>query len=1040
MQQIILQEEGRLQKHDPLPVTPKSPFALIVHLYYPDLWPEIAEKVEALSETPDIYITVPPHVTDKEITTVLERTPEAVIYETENRGRDVLPFLKVMDHIGVETYPLICKLHSKKTGASPLGKVWRRLLYFDLIGSNETVEKIKQTFREDPTVGQVTGKHTVLEARLYAYGNNEAIRNLCDYAGIPFVSDYTFAGGTMFWSRPEIIAPVVELYRKGYLRFEKEAGQTDNTLGHAIERFFGLIAHAKERKILPSPADYAKLPPDLVEETASLVLSQQYAGEAIHTKIAEQIALIEAQQKRINELEELAESMRLKSRLKRLPQTVQKALKKLLKPDLLARFSPKKILKLLKKALTGGGLRKVLYYLKRGEVRYMLQKIRQKLKEDAKKESFTPVDFSQMFVQTPSTLAEIDRPIDIIIPVYDGYYYLKRLFDAIKAHTDLPYRLIVINDASPDERVLPYLKERLRAFDNALLLENPENLGFVKSVNKAVAKAQNHFVILNTDTEVPPGWLGRLMRPIVKEERVATTTPFTNAGTIASFPVFLEDNPIYLELDVATLDRAFAHVSPKQCAEVPTGVGFCMGVNYDLVKRIGFFDEATFGKGYGEENDWCRRAVAEGYTNLLVANLFVYHKHGGSFSSSLKEKLLNENYAKLVEKHPDYPALVDAYIQKDPHKHLREALRVVASSLKTPISVVFDHDLGGGANHYAQKQMEKPGANTLLIRYDFYRGRYLLWWRFGDESLRFAVSDFDQLTPLLARLTVGEVSVNNLVSYPDPLSLLKKLQSLAQTKGAKLRYLLHDYHAVCPSYTLLDHGGGYCGVPQDRQTCKKCLEANSLEWRNFLPKGYEPDIDEWRESWGAFLKACDEIVTFSHTSAAILTRAYPELPADNIAVIPHKVEDMPKITPPVSTGRPVTVGVLGAINQAKGAGVVRAMCEIIEKEKMPVRVVVIGQITEPLPKSVATITGRYKREDLPRLVEENGIDLFFIPSIWPETFSYTAEEVMQMGLPLMVFDLGAPAERVRHYDRGIVIAQTTARAALEAALAQTRAR
>lgn len=49
------------------------------------------------------------------------------------------------------------------------------------------------------------------------------------------------------------------------------------------------------------------------------------------------------------------------------------------------------------------------------------------------------------------------------------------------------------------------------------------------------------------------------------------------------------------------------------------------------------------------------------------------------------------------------------------------------------------------------------------------------------------------------------------------------------------------------------------------------------------------------------------------------------------------------------------------------------------------------------------------------------ITKFLVPSICPETFSYTTDEIMQMGYPLIVFNLGAPAERVKNYEFGKVV-------------------
>ena len=62
---------------------------------------------------------------------------------------------------------------------------------------------------------------------------------------------------------------------------------------------------------------------------------------------------------------------------------------------------------------------------------------------------------------------------------------------------------------------------------------------------------------------------------------------------------------------------------------------------------------------------------------------------------------------------------------------------------------------------------------------------------------------------------------------------------------------------------------------------------------------------------------------------------------------------------------------------------------------------------------------------------EEDIDLFFIPSIWPETFSYTTSEIMSMHMPVAVFPIGAPVERVKHYEKGLVLKETDAKSALK---------
>ena len=61
---------------------------------------------------------------------------------------------------------------------------------------------------------------------------------------------------------------------------------------------------------------------------------------------------------------------------------------------------------------------------------------------------------------------------------------------------------------------------------------------------------------------------------------------------------------------------------------------------------------------------------------------------------------------------------------------------------------------------------------------------------------------------------------------------------------------------------------------------------------------------------------------------------------------------------------------------------------------------------------------------------QTGINMFFFPSVWPETFSYVVAEMIALGLPIVAFDLGAPAERLRSYELSRLCAETSGAAAL----------
>lgn len=134
--------------------------------------------------------------------------------------------------------------------------------------------------------------------------------------------------------------------------------------------------------------------------------------------------------------------------------------------------------------------------------------------------------------------------IDIIIPIYNGLQYFDKLFAGIEK-TKMKYRLILVDDQSPDPAVREYLERYVAEHEGTVLLRNEKNMGFLPSVNRALAIAEHHVALVNTDVEVPEGWLERLMWPIFTKERVASSTPFTTCGTICSFPNFCEDNVIF---------------------------------------------------------------------------------------------------------------------------------------------------------------------------------------------------------------------------------------------------------------------------------------------------------------------------------------------------------------------------------------------------------------------------------------------------------------------------------------------------------------
>lgn len=607
--------------------------------------------------------------------------------------------------------------------------------------------------------------------------------------------------------------------------------------------------------------------------------------------------------------------------------------------------------------------------------------------------------------------------VDVIIPIYNGYSYLEKLFQDLP-EAGMPCRFWLVDDKSPDERVHALERFFVEKHPNALLLENEENLGFVKSVNRGLKQARGHVALVNTDTELSSGWLARLMLPILRNPKVGSTTPYTNSGTIFSFPNFCYNNPIYRGLSVDVLDGYFKRVKPGNI-EAPTGVGFCMGMNREAIARVGLLDAEKYTRGFGEENDWCQRAVQKGFHNVQVENLFVYHKHGGSFVSEEKQKLIESHKQILARDYPNYDAEVVQFIRRDKNRVLRQLLEILIDTHETKSILFINHCLGGGATKYLNERKAEFLADGCCVSTIAFNVKVPVW-TFTFENNRgvqtYECWSMEEVLKVCGYFKFDELYVNELVSFAHLWDMQKVILKVRDSQtNCRLIMLMHDYFAICPSTNLMDGNLEYCGMP-DTAECEQC----------YARKGYQtgyacPSRKVWVQNWKEFLKHFDEVRCFSGDTLARMKREF----GDDLAytLVPHQVSYLFPIHKTTKTTETLNIGLLGVFTVHKGGEFVKKLLKEIEDRQLPVRFRLLGRCEELDMKAFPEFseTGLYRREELVRLIFENDIDLFLLPSVCPETFSYTAEEIMKMGMPVATFDLGAPAERIRDYDKGLIL-------------------
>lgn len=216
---------------------------------------------------------------------------------------------------------------------------------------------------------------------------------------------------------------------------------------------------------------------------------------------------------------------------------------------------------------------------------------------------------------------------------------------------------------------------------------------------------------------------------------------------------------------------------------------------------------------------------------------------------------------------------------------------------------------------------------------------------------------------------------------------------------------MHDFFPISPAYTLLGQNSVYTGLPAPDTV------DSAHHWRPGA------SLTEWQAAWAPLMARAGRITVFSPSSRDLVAAAYPQ--AGPIVLRPHAPrQDVPRIAVP--EGPPV-IGVLGNIGPHKGAGVLEGLARDLASDGAA-RLVVIGQLAPEYSLAPpAIVHGGYRMADLPGLVARYGIRVWLIPSIWPETYSFTTHEALATGMPVFAFDLGAQGDAVRVAANGHVL-------------------
>ncbi|HEY0200182.1 MAG TPA: glycosyl transferase family 2, partial [Burkholderiaceae bacterium] len=458
--------------------------------------------------------------------------------------------------------------------------------------------------------------------------------------------------------------------------------------------------------------------------------------------------------------------------------------------------------------------------------------------------------------------------------------------------------------------------------------------------------------------------------------------------------------------DTAHLDALFAQTHAGEVIDIPTGVGFCMYIRRDSLRHIGLFDVETFGKGYGEENDFCRRAMAAGWRNLHALDTFVLHTGGVSFGASKNQRELDAMQT-LRRLYPDYEAEVLGFVQQDPARPYRQRIDLARlRARRVPMVLAVAHNRGGGTLHHVEELADhlwNQAAFLLLTPAPNHSVKLQMLGKQEAFELNFDLSEqWEALVAFLHNIGVAHVHYHHLIGHDTRITQLPTLL------GVSYDFTAHDYYSFCPQITLTDHSNAYCGEEGLGQ-CHDCLRH--------APAPGGASIEAWRAKHASFVAGARHVFAPSRDTAR---RFVGFAPTADIRLAPHTDIEAPHILPrpqprPLATDAPLKIAVIGAISIIKGADLLEDVATAAAKSGAPVEFHLIGFAYRSLrtqPQAALTVHGEYRNQDLPGLLEGLQPDLVWFPAQWPETYSYTLSACLQAGLPVVAPDLGAFAERL----------------------------
>lgn len=635
--------------------------------------------------------------------------------------------------------------------------------------------------------------------------------------------------------------------------------------------------------------------------------------------------------------------------------------------------------------------------------------------------------------------------LDIILPVYGAHAALERCLSSVGSNTELQrHRLVIVVDG-PQSAEVERVLQTFRQANPCTLLRNDRRRGFVASVNFGMRESTRDVILLNSDTVVTERWVEKMLDAAYSHPDVATVTPLSNNATLCSVPQPFEENLLPSSMSAAEFGALIERVSAREYPRLPTGVGFCLLIRRAALDDVGFFDEQHFGLGYGEENDFCMRALRRGWLHIADDATFIEHAGNASFGAERAQRIAAAGRT-MRRKHRRYRPTIAAWMKDDPMKGVRQritaALTGISARARNERSLRIVHVVHGwppfqfaGTELYAAWLARQQRARHHVSAY--VRGddptrdeRAALEW--CDEGIRVRIVNnrFTARNPL-RRNAIYDASLDRdfkrflRQAQPDLVHIHHlaghafSLTAVVERLRLPLVVQVQDWWSVCARVNLVNREGRRCIGPSIER-CNSCATLTKVPPTSLTNRL----LHHVRRR--AALRSLERADAWIVGSKAIRDDYFAFLPLhrrERMHVLPYGVDIVHAQSRRGTPSTPLRFGYVGSIQPHKGLHTLAAAMRHVSPSAAELHLwgneranrEYANELRRLAGPAALIFEGSFDESEKPRVYAS--MDVMVMPSIGLESFGLAPREAMASGIPVVASAGGALSEMFDDDDR-----------------------